>query len=625
MVPPCRGSHFRYFILRPKTTALECRGVGGILDREKEGGVMLVGSVIKFLKGGLSPAHVWVSVSSGFLLGMLPDYGASAGLVAIVLLFASLIRVNTGLFALSFIVSKTLLLLGLPWLFALGHSALQGGFGAALLQLSQLPVLAWFGFERYATVGALIVGVPLALVAAFIVNGGVKKMRNASAGLQANATFDAFAQSFLGRTALTLLLGKSSKEGLGSALNKSVPLFRLKEGLIGASLIGILALGIWQWAKSDLKSALVPVLERANGATVDIDRLSLNLWTGTLDVSGLEVADPSDLSVNLFSATALRISVSSAALLSKRILVEEVSAQEARSGMPRMSPGQLTGPLVGPVDITAPTSDEVGSYVKDAEAWLDRLRQVQALLKRWEGVVPAGSESEPAVGSPSYAEWLDEQIAQSGYTGLSFAPIEQGYWSALAEKVSVDSIRIAALTGKDLTVLAENLGSNPKQLAVSPRIEVASDDGSIGMLIQLDELSGAGANRLEFTLDGLDAQSALSALKPDIAKRVNGGRIDLSLDGEFRYADEGELSLDLLATLIDSELIIKRRKLPVANFEVPVKLRGSFAAPKVRVDNKALEDQLKGVAEDALKDEAKSRVEDKIRSKLGDRLKSLIK
>jgi DNA-binding protein YbaB len=63
----------------------------------------------------------------------------------------------------------------------------------------------------------------------------------------------------------------------------------------------------------------------------------------------------------------------------------------------------------------------------------------------------------------------------------------------------------------------------------------------------------------------------------------------------------------------------------VANFEVPVKVRGSFAAPKVEVNNKALEDQLKGVAENALKDEAKSRVEDKIRSKLGDRLKGLIK
>jgi len=604
---------------------LESRRFGGILEWLWGENVMLVSSVRKFMKGGLSPAHVWSSVVLGFLLGMTPDYGASAGLVTVLLLCCALIRVNAGLFALSLIVSKTILLLSLPWLFDLGHSALHGALGSALLSLSQLPVLAWFGFERYATVGALVAGVPLALVAAFIINSGVQKMRDAGANLQANATFDAFAQSFLGRTSLTLMLGNSSKEGVGSALNKPVPLFRWKEGLIATSLIALLALGIWQWAKSDLKSALVPVLERANGATVDIDRLSLNVWTGTLDVTDLAVADPSDLSLNLFSAAALRISVSTGALLAKRILIKEVRAQEARSGMPRSSPGQLIGPLIGSVAITAPTSDEVGRYVKDAEAWLDRLRQVQALLKRWEGVIPEGSESKPAVGSSSYQEWLDEQIAQSGYTALSFAPIEKGYWSALAEKVSVDSIRIAALADKDLAVLVENLASNPRQLAVSPRVEVTSDDASIGMLMQLDELSGAGANRLELTFDGLDAQSTLSALKPAIAKRVSGGQIDLSLDGEFRYAGEGELALNLLATLRDSELIVKRRAFPVAEFKVPVKVQGSFAAPKVRVDNRALEDQLKDVAGGALKDEAKSRVEDKIKSKLGDRLKGLIK
>ncbi|MDB3900214.1 hypothetical protein N9338_06360 [Luminiphilus sp.] len=106
---------------------------------------------------------------------------------------------------------------------------------------------------------------------------------------------------------------------------------------------------------------------------------------------------------------------------------------------------------------------------------------------------------------------------------------------------------------------------------------------------------------------------------------MSGGQIDLSLDGEFRYAGEGELALNLLATLRDSELIVKRRAFPVAEFKVPVKVQGSFAAPKARVDNRALEDQLKDVAGGALKDEAKSRVEDKIKSKLGDRLKGLIK
>ena len=493
------------------------------------------------------------------------------------------------------------------------------------LNLSQLPVLAWFGFERYAMVGALVAGVPLALLAALVINAGVQKMRLASADLQVNRKFDAFVQSLIGRITLSLLLGKSAREGLGSALSQPVPLFRWKAGLIATSLVALLAVGAWQWAKSGLKDVLLPVIERANGATVDVGRLSLNLWTGTIDVTDLEVADPSDLSVNLFSATDLRVSISSVSLLSKRLVVSEVRTQEARSGMPRTSPGQLIGPLIEAVAITAPTSDEVGSYVKDAEHWLDRLRQVQDWLKRWEGMIPEGSESPPALGSPSYQEWLDEQIAQSGYTRLSFDPIKDGYWSALAVKVSVDSVRIATFGDKDLTLLAENIASNPKQLGVSPSLKMNSEDGSVGMLLQLDELSGAGANRVNFSVDGLDAQSALLSLKPSISNRVSGGQIDFSLDGEFRYAGKGELAIDLLAKLRDSELTIQRRKIPVDEFEVPVLVEGTFKAPKLRVDNKTMEDQLKYLAEDALKDEVKSRVEDKIKSKLFDRLKGLIK
>ena len=90
---------------------------------------MLFGSVRKFMKGGLSPAHVWSSVVLGFLLGMIPDYGASAGLVAILLLCSALVSVHAGLFALSLILSKTILHLSLPWLFDLGHSALHGALG----------------------------------------------------------------------------------------------------------------------------------------------------------------------------------------------------------------------------------------------------------------------------------------------------------------------------------------------------------------------------------------------------------------------------------------------------------------------------------------------------------------
>ena len=584
---------------------------------------MAVGSIRKLLKGGLSPAHCWSSVVLGFLLGMIPSYGASAGFVAILVLCSLLVRVNTGLFAASLIVSKTLLLLSLPWLFGVGQAALHGPIGVAFLTLSQLPVLAWFGFERYATVGALIIGVPVSLIAAFFVNKSVQTMRQVGANLDSNAQFDAFAQSRLGSLSLTLLLGKSAKEGMGAAFNEPVPLLRWKEGIVTGLLTALLAMGVWQWAKSDLKSALTPALERANGATVDVDGMSLNLWTGTLDVTGLAFADPSDLSLNSFAAAELRISVSSLALLSKRVVVNEVRTTDATYGMARETPGQLVGPFIESPAISAPSAEDLGGYVNEAEQWLDLLKQAQNWLKKWEGTIPSGSEATPEVGSPSYEDWLEEQIAQSGYVKQSFAPIEDGFWSTVAEKVTMEPLRIAALGDRDMTLLAENFASNPKQLALLPRIEMTSKDGSLGVLLQLNELSGAGANQLSVSADDLDAESTLSALKPTIAKRVNGGQVDLSLNGEFRYAGEGELSLDLLGSLRDSELIIKRRKLSVAEFEVPVKVQGSFVAPLVRVDNTILEDQLKDLAEDALKDEAKSRAGDKLKSKLGDRLKGL--
>ena len=47
--------------------------------------------------------------------------------------------------------------------------------------------------------------------------------------------------------------------------------------------------------------------------------------------------------------------------------------------------------------------------------------------------------------------------------------------------------------------------------------------------------------------------------------------------------------------------------------------------PKIRVENKTIEDQLKNLAEGALKDEAKSRAQEKIKDKLGDLFKRRIK
>ena len=586
---------------------------------------MLLGSVRQFLKGGLTPNHVRISVTLAFVLGFIPDYQSSIGFVALLLLLASVVRINAGLFALSFIVAKTLFLLALPWNFELGHWVLHSQWGGVFVGLSRLPVLAWFGFEHYALIGSMIVALPLAAIASVMATIAIGRLRVTSAQLQESHYFARFSNSLMGRAFLGLLLGGAAKEGLSVALSKEVSLFRWKQSAILLLLIGALGLGFWQWFKVGLKDTLVPVLERAHGATVDVGELSLDLFAGRLEVNGLAVTDPTNLESNLFVAEQLHIDLSTTALLSKRIDITEVRALGAASGSVRAVPGQSVGPLVAPVEVTAPSPspDDIGAYVKEAKVWLERLRQVQDWLQRWADTESEPPSSAPKPLSPDYEDWLNQQIQQSGYAQVAYAPIEAGYWPVVAHKVYVEPLHLASLGAVGFSLEASDLASRPTQHGTAPSFRLRSDDALVMADMTLNELTQVGLNTLEIRLTELKAESALASLKPSLSERVNGGLIDLDLSGEFSFSDDGVLDLTLDSVLTGSSLEIKGRSVPVETFTVKVGLAGTMQAPKVQVDQKQLESQLKDLAEGALKTETQRRVEEKLKDKVGDRLKGL--
>ena len=586
---------------------------------------MLLGSVRQFLKGGLTPNHVRISVTLAFVLGFIPDYQFSIGLAALLLILASLVRINAGLFALSFIVAKTLLLLALPWNFELGHWVLHSQWGGVFVGLSRLPVLAWFGFEHYALIGSMIVALPLAAIASVMATIAIGRLRVTSAQLQESHYFASFSNSLMGRAFLGLLLGGAAKEGLSVALNKEVSLFRWKQSAILLLLIGALGLGFWQWFKVGLKDTLVPVLERAHGATVDVGELSLDLFAGRLEVNGLAVTDPTNLESNLFVAEQLHIALSTTALLSKRIDITEVRALGAASGSVRAVPGQSVGPLVAPVEVTAPSPspDDIGAYVKEAKVWLERLRQVQDWLQRWADTESEPPSSAPKPLSPDYEDWLNQQIQKSGYAQVAYAPIEAGYWPVVAHKVYVEPLHLASLGAVGFSLEASDLASRPTQHGTAPSFRLRSDDALVMADMTLNELTQVGLNTLEIRLTELKAESALASLKPSLSERVNGGLIDLDLSGEFSFSDDGVLDLTLDSVLTGSSLEIKGRSVPVETFTVKVGLAGTMQAPKVQVDQEQLESQLKDLAEGALKTETQRRVEEKLKDNVGDRLKGL--
>ncbi len=206
---------------------------------------------------------------------------------------------------------------------------------------------------------------------------------------------------------------------------------------------------------------------------------------------------------------------------------------------------------------------------------------------------------------------------------MAYAPIEAGYWPVVAHKVYLEPLHLASLGAVGFSLEASDLASRPTQHGTAPSFRLRSDDALVVADMTLNELTQVGLNTLEIRLTELKAESALTSLKPSLSERVNGGLIDLDLSGEFSFSDDGVLNLTLDSVLTGSSLEIKGRSVPVETFTVKVGLAGTMQAPKVQVDQKQLESQLKDLAEDALKTEAQRRVEEKLKDKVGDRLKVL--
>ena len=198
-------------------------------------------------------------------------------------------------------------------------------------------------------------------------------------------------------------------------------------------------------------------------------------------MNGLAVTDPTNLESNLFVAEQLHIALSTTALLSKRIDITEVRAIGAASGSVRAVPGQSVGPLVAPVEVTAPSPspDDIGAYVKEAKVWLERLRQVQDWLQRWADTESEPPSSAPKPLSPDYEDWLNQQIQQSGYAQVAYAPIEAGYWPVVAHKVYVEPLHLASLGAVGFSLEASDLASRPTQRGTAPSFRLRSDDALV--------------------------------------------------------------------------------------------------------------------------------------------------
>ncbi|MFT5688446.1 MAG: hypothetical protein ACI8PQ_001285 [Planctomycetota bacterium] len=603
---------------------------------------MITRSLGKIIRGRCTPYSLMTAAILGACLGFAPGFLEAPGLI--VALVACLAIVNANLFVAGAVAIGTrLVALALqPVLFALGRLLLDGPTTGLFHKLMNAPVLAYFGLERYVTSGGLLLGTAVGVGIGFLLVRMQSKLRAKLESAQNDSErYQRLTSNKWARWGTFIFFGGRKQEYSElSAKGIGNPVRIL--GLIGVLGLGGLAYGAQAILGSAfLENTLRSGLERANGATVDLSDLELDLSHGRFVLDGLALADSNELTADIFRGRTFEADLSTRSLLQKRLVIESLVISEASSGDLREIPGKPITDLPGeqePPVVEDPSGDGLAGMsleelLADVELWRDRLTRAERVLNQI-GWGSDGGEAPPEGGEDdsglSLEERLERQAAQWGYGGVIASHLMDEEPSVRVGEIVVAGFRIADFPDELFEFRLENLSSAPSLLDKGARVSLVSTDGDIRFGFDLGdrEANGERTGRLSMSLLNLDVDKFGGGITIDGQPLAQGGSLDIELDGSFL---RGNVDLPLALTLRNSTLMVPGYKpTQVESFSLPVGMSGPLNSPQLTINDDALIDALVAAGKDEMArrvreevdgrvDEARDELEGRLQDELQER------
>jgi hypothetical protein len=576
----------------------------------------MIRSIGKALLGGATPFQIRASTVLGGALGFTADLGRApaltVGLVVVVLALAT----NIWLATVAALGGAALNLLLLPASFHVGRFLLDGPLQGLFETLINAPVTALCGFEYYAITGGLALGLAYGWILGAALARLVRRTREAFLSLEAGSErFRAIASKRRVKVASWLVLGAApSREAYEKLARTRVgnPVRIWGAGLAVAIVVAIFFLAGFL-AGPYLGSKLRAGLERVNGATVDLAGATIDLGKGSVSLKGLAMADPNDLPTDLFRTVKVEANLSGEDLLRRRLRFDRIVVDLAASGKRRDTPGRRTD--TAPVPQDAPPGEAppeegfkgVDDYLKEAEAWRDRLAQLRSWLERFAGSEKPGSKEK-------LEERLRREIRERGYAWAAAEHLVRGAPTLLVSELRIERLEALQIGGKQLNIVGTNLSTHPSLSPGPPHLVVQAEDGSIRFEVGSAETGRA----LSFALKGIEGDAIGRALK---ASPVKGGKVDLSLKGRWEGSGTGGVDLKLDTTLLGATLALPGAKEQrIDRLVVPLAVRGTLEDPRVLLRD---EDLAKALVAAGQKELA-SKLADEAGKRLGDDAKKAL-
>ena len=549
--------------------------------------------LIAILRGGSTSVEITLAITLGVVLGMLPGFSL---LTIALFLLALLLNIPFRLFILTFILGS-LISMPLTYVtFAMGAFLLTiSPIESAVRALVNAPVTAWMDFDRYCTLGGILVGVVIGLLLSAFAVIFVRAFRRKFASLEARSEkFVKFEQNIVVRIFAWLLLGGGRKKGMtySDVLTQRTRLLRKSALAVGMVFIVLALIGNYLFAGHLAKSGFVWTMERINGATVDVEAMDIDFFEGHCDINGMQVCNPDHLDRNLVSIGKVGIDFGVADLLSRRLVIDEVAVIDAETNTPREEKGRRIFDEEPIPEEKPPRS--IWDYLEEARKWKERIERLYRIYER----IRPKEKTEPD----------EDEIKRIGYRNMRASHLVEDSPSLHIKKITVGGIGIEiGGTKSKYDINVTDLSTNPKLALVNPNFTFFSQDKKFGASITFSLIDSKSPHILTLTAKDLDLEDIQRVLSKNNSVRFVSGRADLSVT-------DGKLSLDAIDIPLSVKLRdvnatggdegfwgldpeIARRLIKVLKeIDTTLLIRGKPYAPYVDFDTEGLLDSLKKAA-----------------------------
>ncbi|MGB0579309.1 MAG: hypothetical protein ACPGVU_06370 [Limisphaerales bacterium] len=590
---------------------------------------MISRKIGKIIRGNATPFQIFSACILGSMVAFLPGLTQAPGMLVILFFALAILNANLTMALLVGLIAKLAAIALTPASFSVGRFLLDGPTSGLFQSAINAPVLALCGLEYYTVTGGLFLGVIFGIVAGFVVVRMLTALRKKMAALEEGSEmFKKLSSSKSSRLLTWIFLGPDAKKGSWDDL------LQKKMGMpirpLGIAFVGVLAVLIFvvvQFGKGPiLTAALQDGLEKANGATVDLKEAQIDFGEGKLSITGLAVADASNLDFDILRAVNLEADIGTASILSKRMKLDRVVISSADHEIKRATRAYRVRPLP---EISEPPaakdgdSKTIDDYLNDAKIWKERLAKVKEWLEKMSG--PEDGEGEAEAPSPenkeAFEDWLNRQVATAGYNGVKADHLLSDNPTFTIGELVIEKLNSSQFPGETIDINAKNLTTHPWLVKEEKAIVIKSSKDTLGATITLGGGPSASAtNTFNFHFRGVPTDKVAGSLKLGGEQALSGGTMDIVSQGSWRRAGGLIVNLPVQVQLKNVNLNIPGAgQQSVSSLDIPIGIEGPLDNPRIKVESKAFASAVKNAAIDKGKTMLQEKAGEQLNKVLGDK------